>query len=179
MTSLLKSKGLYVYCEQLKHETEEEQRANEEAKHLMYASMEVAQIIATGTCDTAAELWLKIQENNQGAELSLQTSALAEFLGFKYQKNETIINYCGRSELALGRLTSTGYTVDEATKLYVFRNTLPRELKTSVNTWTMARPEGLIIDLISQLKLQHHIDNMSLEESVALNAQDKRRFQPN
>ena len=174
MTSLLKSQGLWEYCTtEIKSDDEETMKKNEEAKHLMYVSMDASQITATGTCYTAHALWQKIKENNEGAESTLRSTALAEFLGFKYNRGETIMNFCGRFELALGRLDTTGHVTDEQTKLWVFRNQVPNELKQFVTTWTMAEKDGKVTDLISQIKLHYHMNRMEFnEESIALYSND-------
>ena len=177
VSSLLKYKGLFGYVvAKVEPQEEEDMKKNEEAKHIMYASMEPAQITATGICETAYDLWQKIKENNEGAESSLKNNALAEFLGFKHIRGENIVTYCGRYELALGRLLAAGSTVEEDTKLWVFRNTLPKDLKATVNTWTMANPRGKVCDLISQLKMQYHLDKHDqADSSVALYSNDKRQ----
>lgn len=159
VTSLLKSKGLWKYCvSKERGDDEATMMKNEEAKHLIYAAMETSQIGATGSCDTAFELWEKVRENHQGAEKDLRNNALAEFLGFRYQKGETVMQYCGRFEAALSRLLTADHKVDESTKIWVFRNTLPKDLKSTVNTWTLARPNGKVSELMSQLKVQYHLD---------------------
>lgn len=176
MTSLLKSNGLWPYCiADTEIKTEEEMQEQEEAKHLMYISMEPSQITATGECLTAYDLWTKIKENNEGAEVTLRSSALADFLGLKYHKGESLVNYCGRYELALGRLEATGQQPEDQVKLWVFRNTLPKDIKQVVNTWTMANKDGKIPDLISQLKLQFHMEKTDMsDESIALYSSDRR-----
>jgi len=167
MTSLLKSKGLWEYVEDDEKPLarEEDIKKAEEAKHLLYISMEPSQITHTGICETAHELWTKIKENNGGAEISRRNNALADFLGFKHHRGETIINYCGRFELALGRLEATGYITSEDTELWVFRNSLPKEIKTTINTWALARPDGQVAELITiSMFVQGHIDTKVLAE---------------
>lgn len=100
----LMSKDLWEYIIQMKNENDEQKIKNEEAKHILYVSMEPQQIAATGICETAHELWRKIKENHEGAEANHQSIALAEFLGIKYLKNENLISFAGRFELALGKL---------------------------------------------------------------------------
>lgn len=169
MTSLLKSKGLWQFCvAKIENINEETMTKNEEAKHLIYAAMDTGQISSTGSCDTAYDLWVKVKENHEGAEVDLKNNALADFLGFKYGKGETIVQYCGRFEMALSRLLSTGHMVDESTKIWVFRNTLPKDIKAVVNTWSLARPTGKVTELMTQLKVQFHMDKADDSESVAL-----------
>lgn len=146
---------------------EEEKIENEKAKHLIYCSMEPHQIAATGVCKTARELWIKIKENHEGAISNLQSTSLSEFLSIKYRKNESIISYAGRYEISLGRLESTGQVVDEKTKLWVFANTLPQHMRTTVQMFTMAKPEGKVSELISQLKVQFHLDNSDTDRQGA------------
>lgn len=159
LKSQLISKNLWEYVVASKNNTEEEEVKNELAKHLMYVSMDASQIAATGVCDSAYDLWKKIKENHEGAEENLQSSALADFPSLRYRKNENLVSYSGRYELTLGKLNSTGHKVDEKTKLWVFSNSLPMEMKMTVNMFTMAKPTGKVSELISQLKINHHLSN--------------------
>ena len=77
MTSLMKSKGLWQHVTNqidVKETPDEEKQKNEEAKILMYSSMEPGQIVATGSCETAYDLWQKIKENHYGAETDLRNN---------------------------------------------------------------------------------------------------------
>lgn len=179
MTSLLMSKGLWPYISAVKMETEIDKQKNEEAKTLMYIAMESNQITSTGSCETAHALWTKLKENNEGAETNLSNTLLAEFLGFRYKKGETIVSYCGRFEIALAKLNATrgaDNLLEDSTTLWVFRNSLPKELKTIINTWTLAKPDGKLNELISSLKVQFHMDKLDHDEekSVALHTEEKR-----
>lgn len=122
MNAQLKGKDLWDYCLRIKQEDDEDLVKNEQAKKLMYVSMDAQQIASTGVCETAFHLWQKIKENHEGALSNLQSSSLAEFLSFRYKKNESIVSYAGRYETALGKLLSTNHVVDEKTKLWVFSN---------------------------------------------------------
>lgn len=146
MESLLKSKGLWNYVKvPIVNETEDDLKKNEEAKHLMYMAMETQQIIATGSCELAYHLWEKVQENHEGSEVDLRNNSLSDFLSLKYGKNENMIQFCGRYEVALGRVETQNNRIDEKTKLWVFRNSLPKEMKQIANTWAIAKPEGKIV----------------------------------
>lgn len=154
MQTILEARGLWKYCvEKLSSDTK-----NAEAKALMFTAMNAQQIMATGSCETAHDLWMKIQENNQGAEQLLRNNALAEFLGIKYRPGESIIQYCGRFEVALGRVLATGKQVDDETRFWAFRKTLPKDIRVSINTWSTANPRGEINELISHLKMEFHED---------------------
>jgi hypothetical protein len=129
---------------------------DEQAKSVLYMSMEPQQIAATGVCATAYDLWQKIRENHEGSQSDLHSTSLAEFLSMKYNRGESLISYSGRFELALGMLESTGYRTDEKTKIWVFTNSLPQHMKTTVNMFQMAKPNGTIGELISVMKNHHH-----------------------
>lgn len=139
----------------------------------MYVSMDASQIAATGVCDSAYELWKKIKENHEGAEENLQSSALADFLSLKYRRNENLVSYAGRYELALGKLSSTGHKMDEKTKLWVFSNSSPMEMKMTVNMFTMVKPTGKVSELISQLKINHHLSNTEGTDDTAFYVEKK------
>lgn len=141
--------------------------------------MDPAQTMATGACSTPSELWRKINENNEGSENDLRNNALADFLGLTYRKGESVTQYCGRYETALNRLITTGQPVDESMKLWVFRDTLPKHLKQTVKYWSMANRNGTVPELISSLKIQHHLDkNERNSDSFALFTSEDRQRRP-
>lgn len=175
LESLLKSKKLWSLCvlpdgnKEMKEPNEAEVAKNEEAKTTMYITMTAEQIQMTGVCEFAYELWERIRENHEGAEIDLRNSALSDFLSFNYRRGETIINYCGRFELSLAKLETLGQQIDEPTKFWVFKNTLPEDVKAVSNFWTMANPEGSIKELITSVKVQFHTEKRDRkEESLAL-----------
>lgn len=165
--SHLIGKELWDYIESVKNESDEDAIHNEKAKAIIYLAMETPQIAATGVCETAHDLWVKIKENHEGALSNLRSTSLAEFLGIKYRKGESLISYAGRYENILGRLESTGQKVDETTKMWAFSNSLPQHMKSTVHMFTMAQPNGLVTELISQLKIQYHIDRQESDRQAA------------
>jgi hypothetical protein len=62
MEATLKGKDLYEYILNIKMDTPDEQVKNEQAKTVMYCTMNSQQIAATGVCRSARDLWLKIRE---------------------------------------------------------------------------------------------------------------------
>lgn len=180
--SQLMSKDLWNVVVQEKNASDEEKINNAEAKHLMYISMEPQEIAATGVCDSAHSLWVKIRENHEGAEANLQSISLAEFLGLKYQKGESLITFAGRFETTLGKLMSTDYKVDEKTKLWVFSNSLPEHMMNTVQMFSMANKNGTVAELISELKARFMINTEETgRKSVAYNTQEKyqKEIKPN
>ena len=176
--SQLMAKDLWQYVVESKNNSDDERINNEMAKHLMYVSMDAQQISATGVCESAYDLWRKIKENHEGAESNLRSISLAEFLGLKFHKNETLVSYAGRYELALGKLQSTGHHVDEKTKLWVFSNTLPNHMKPTVHMFSMANPHGKVSELISQLKIQFHMDHERSDGASAFHTNEDRNKRP-
>lgn len=142
-------------------------KVNAEVKAIIYSTMTSAQITDAGTCNTANELWLKIRENYEGAEQDLKNTALSEFLGIRYKKGENIINFCGRYENLLGRLLSTGFIVEESTKIWAFKNSLPKDMKETVSNWELARPSNKVTDLMSIMKARYKNQGES-DETIAL-----------
>lgn len=143
-------------------------------------SMESPQIAATGVCATAYDLRIKIKENHEGATTNLRSSALAEFLGIRYQKNESLVSFSGRFENTLGKLESTGHVTDEKTKLWVFSNSLPQHMKLTVHMFTMANPERKVSELISQLKIHHHMEHQDNDrQTSAYHIHENRQNHPN
>lgn len=167
----LMSKDLWQCVVSEKNENDEDKIRNEEAKHLIYISMEASEIEAT--CETANDLWNKIKENHEGAESNLQSTALAEFLSLKYQKDESMITFAGRFEIALGRLNSTDYKIDEKIKVWAFSHSLPPHIMNTVNMFKIANKNGKVADLISELKNTYHMENSEMNRgNVAFQARE-------
>lgn len=88
-------------------------------------------------------------------------------MGVKYKKGETIVNFCGRYENLLGRLLSTGYNVEESTKIWAFKNSLPQAMRETVSNWQLARPSNKVTDLMSVMK-ERYCETGESEETIAL-----------
>lgn len=80
---------------------------------------------------------------------------MVDFLNLKYRKNERLVNYTGRFELALGKVETSAKEVDERTKLWVLSNLLPEHMKLTVRMFRLAKPFGKVSELINELKAQH------------------------
>lgn len=175
MESALKGKDLWDYVLATKDDTDENKVKNSAAKTLMYCAMTSQQILATGQCLTARDLWLKIKSNHEGAETTQKSIAYTEFLKLRYMKNESISDFCGRYEIALGKIEATQHTVDEDIKKYVVSNTLPSQLKQTVRMFDMSYPNGTASELITQLKINHSHDiNREDNQASAFYAQNNR-----
>lgn len=168
ISAILKAKALWSFII-AKHDTADAALCmkSEEAKAVMYGAMDTTQILATGECETAYDLWTKIRENHEGTAEDRKNNALSNFLGFKYQKNESTTAYIARFEMALTRLVSTDHRIEENTKMWVFKNSLSGTLKDKVDLWLIANKDGKVKDLISRLKNDSHSDRKT-EELVAL-----------
>lgn len=179
--SVLKARNLWKYCikpetnaEEQKELTDEESVKHEEAKAIMYTAIDRTEILKTGVCERAYELWLKIKENHEGSIDDLNNISLSEFLGFKFRKGESIIEYCGRFENSLAKLESTGAIVQNTTQMWVFKNSLPKDIRTYVNYWILANKTGRVSNLISSLKLNYHETSSSDNTGVALYGKQER-----
>lgn len=170
MQAILQAKGLWQLCiKQTIDADEATLKKIAEAKAIMYSALSPAQLTATGSCETSYDLWLKIQENCQGAQQTLKNNAISELLGFKHRPGENIVEYCGRFEGALGRVEATGRQVEEDMRLWAFKKSLPREIRKDISTWSTANPKGKLVELISHLKTDFHEEHDDEDESgVAL-----------
>lgn len=174
LESILRSRNLWSYCEiPDDYKTDEEltpelEIKHEEAKAIIYTSIERKELLQTGVCIKAWELWNKIKENHEGSNDQQQNLALQDFLSFKYIKGESLIEYCGRFECALARLESTGEEVKINVMFFIFRQSLPKEYKDYITYWMIANKDGRISQLISSLKIHFFNEKLDQEpESVA------------
>lgn len=177
--NLLTAKNLWKYCET---SIPDSASKNAEAKAIIYASMEPGQLTATGTCETAHELWLKIKENHEGGEKVSHAVALSNLLGIKFRPSETLLEFMGRYEVALGRAQSyydKDKDLDEDTKIWAFKNTLPKDYKKTVNIWRAGNLNGKISELITYMKTDYHDDKNEEADAVALFSLDKSKSKAN
>lgn len=94
----------------------------------------------------------------------------------KHNKGESITDWAGRFEIALGRLDAADAKIEEDVKKHVFSNSLPEHMKPTVRMFEMANFDGKLSELISTMKL-YHGQNMKSEDNQAsaLYAQNGRR----
>lgn len=179
MTSHLKSKGLWPVCvsritkkesdaQSIKSDTDEIDditALNEKAKFILYRAIGSVNIISTGICETAFDLWNKIEENFEGKEDDRKNAALYNFLNFSYKEDESLLTYCGRFEACLQSLILTECLCEERTKTYTFMKTMPEKMKNKAELFLLANPKTEVTTLISFIKGQ--ILKNELEESTA------------
>lgn len=139
--------------------------------------MEPQQIAETDKCESSYDLWAKIRENHEGAESNLSSQALADFLSFRYRKNESVNSF----EIALSMLSlTTGIDRKsepnfEKTNLWVLSNTLPEHMQVVLRIFfSMAKLNGTAAGLISRLEinLEFFLESEPTKESSAFLAQD-------
>lgn len=169
--TILQAKELWSLC-QRNDETKESAVKNAEAKAIILGSMEDAQKARVGSHETAHKLWLKIQTVYEGPLELLKTKALHAFMNLSYKKNEKMGDYCTRFETLLTTLLSTSYTPDEQTKIWVFKNSLPKDLYNKVDTWEMCNKQPRVEDIVALMR-SHEERETSDEGTVALLAQKK------
>jgi len=151
MHSALLARDLWRFCE-VKDIKEESKMKNAEAKSLILNAIEDSQKARVENCDTAHDLWVKIQDTLEGSKPSLQTRTLQEFLNIKLEPDESLQDYCGRYEELLNKLLSTGYEMEKNTKLWAFKNSLQDNLYEKCDTWEIIKENLKILDLITLMR---------------------------
>ena len=110
ITSLLKAKDLFTFVEMAPTDEEKvhEQfdRINEEAKTIIYSSLDSKTTQAAGICDTAHSLWEKVVSSYEGVKEDLTGIAMSGFMEIAKRSDEKMTDYLGRYEIALNRLLS-------------------------------------------------------------------------
>ena len=164
MQTTLQARDLWKFC---LHKDTKELVSNAEAKSIIWSSMSDEQKARVGNCETAHDLWTKIQDTFEGSKTSLQTRTLKEFLTIKYNADETIAQFCTRYETLLNKLITTGYTMEEKTKIWVFKNTLPEPLYIQCDTWEMLKEYPTANELVTLMRSRDRGEGPS-DSSVAL-----------
>lgn len=114
-----------------------------------------------GMCNCAYDLLMKIQENAEGTYSDLRANVSTEFIGFEYEKNESMLDYIGRFDMLLARMDSLSYSVPEDQKIQILRRTLPPKWKNYANMWIIANKKRPVKELMSELKHLYHADRLS------------------
>lgn len=159
ITSLLKARGLYFLVEKAATEVERKEaeydKVNEEAKTIIYSSLDGRATQAAGICNEAHELWLKVTSIYEGAEEDLKGLAMSRFIEINKQRQEKISDYLGRYEIAYNNLTATGHVVDIMLAIYVLAKTLPLNIKEAIKVWRTINPTKDIFNLISYIRANY------------------------
>ena len=106
----------------LTKDPEDEAESNKE-KHALFvlkSSIEPSELIKTGDCQTAKELWKKLIENFEGSRETLTGTVSAERAAFGSKPNEDLFSYCGRFEQLVLKFAMLDYKVPEDQKFYFF-----------------------------------------------------------
>lgn len=155
ITSLLKAKGLYTFVESAPSDEEKAEpefdQINEEAKTIIYSSLDSRTTQAAGVCETAHELWLKVTGSFEGVKDDLTGLAMSRFMEISKQRDEKLTDYLGRFEIALNHLSSTETIVDLALTIYVLCRSLPQNIKEGIRIWRTVNPYGTIAKIISYI----------------------------
>lgn len=173
ITSVLKAKLLYQYCSsEIESSNEQNMAKNEAAKSLMLTAMDTSIISAYGDCNTAHEMWKKIQETYQGTDKDYKNSLLTDFYDLKLN-NEPIAAYISRFLEKTGQLSAIGHYLEEDTKVCIFKKGLVGSKYFSrAETWLIANNDGRISELISTMRAGPK--NEDKKENIALLGQDKK-----
>ena len=163
----LQARDLWKYC-LVKDSKEESKIKNAEAKALIWNSMDDIQKGRVGNCETAHDLWLKIQDIYEGTQSDLTARALCSFLGIRYMKGEKMLDYCSRYEALLGKLLATGYKIDEKSKIWAFKNSLPNDLYNKVDLWEMVKVDATANELVTMMRTRDRREHQEDEDNVAL-----------
>lgn len=159
ITSLLKSRELYDYVE---HDPDDETKnaedytlANEEAKTIIYSSLDGKTTQACGICDTAHSLWTKVNSYFEGSKEDLTGLAVSRFMELTINGDEKINDFIGRFEIALNNLISTQFVVSLTLMIYVLSKNMPQNIKDGIKVWRTINPNGDINGLLSHIRANY------------------------
>lgn len=186
ITSLLKAKELYEFIESepTTEELAEEKftRINEEAKSIIYSSLDGRTTQAAGICETAHELWTKVTGSFEGLEDDLTGIAVTRFMEISKQSDEKLSDFLGRYEIAMSNLAGTKMVVDIALAIYVLCRSLPQNIREGVRIWrTVTKPEDATIGkLISHIRANYREEDAQTDANSAafLGVYNKKRWRP-
>jgi hypothetical protein len=159
ITSLLKAKELYdlVENEPTPEDVSEDDwdQINEEAKSIIYSTLDGKTTQAAGICSNAYELWKKVTGSFEGVKDDLTGLALSRFMEIAKSKQETLGDFLDRYEIALNNLKATTLVVHITIAIYVLCKSLPQNIKEGVRVWRTVNPEGTLDQLISYIRANY------------------------
>lgn len=184
ITSLLKAKELYAFVESKPEQEEIEDenftRVNEEAKSIIYGSLDGKTTQAAGICETAHELWTKVIGSFEGLADDLTGIAVTRFMEISKQSSENLSDYLGRFEIALNNLASTNMAIELPLATYVLSRSLPQNIKEGIRIWrTVTKPEDATIEkLISYVRANYREEDAQTDANSAafLGVRNKRKW---
>lgn len=140
--------------------TPSEVKLEKQALFILKSSIEPTELVKTGDCLTAKELWRKLVDNFEGSTSTLSGTVSAEWASFSGKPNEDLFSYCGRFEHLLSKLDMVKYEVPEDQKFYFFLRGLSESRREFCHTWKLCNTKAEISDLISAVKVRFHTDSM-------------------
>lgn len=149
--TLLVARELWEICK-VRDISESRRVKNAEAKAIIFNSMDDNQKARIGNCETAHDLWIKIQETYEGSDSTRKAKSLHKFMTMKCKDEEAVGDFCSRFESALTDLEATGYRVDEGMKVFAFKSALPSDLYEKADTWEMCQKTPLLSELITLMR---------------------------
>lgn len=139
VTSLLKSRELFDLVEKDPDNTtqlkEDYVQSNEEAKTIIYSSLDGKTTQTCGVCETAHSLWNKVIGYHEGLKDDISGLAISRFMEMTKETDEQIVDFLGRYEIALNNLKSTGFQITFALMVYVLCKSMPQNIKDGVRVW--------------------------------------------
>lgn len=155
----LEYRGLWGYVisdKIIKPEEKEKITSAKEALFILKSSISPKELMKTGNCTTAAQLWKVLQENYEGSKASIATTVGVEFMSFDVKQGEDLIALLGRYESLLAKTEAVNYNVNSDLKIAVLSSRLPDKYYEVSKFWQQCNPSGTVSQLISHLKVRYH-----------------------
>lgn len=174
VTSLLKSRDLFKFCEKNEDlatvEEEDYELFNEAAKSLIYSFIDGRTTQAVGVCEHAYQLWDKVLAYYEGSKEDNTGLALAKFMELRIKDDEPIVDFLGRYDICQSNLAMAGLTVDISILIYVLTRSLPQAAKEGIKIWKSITSESkqTISALISYLRANYRDEEQPKTGATAL-----------
>lgn len=141
--------------------TDIQKAEDDKARLVILQMLERTEFDKVSSARNAYELFVKLQENHEGAAELRKDQIAQEFHSFKQKKNENIVDLVGRFLSIVSRLSSTSYKVEESAKFHIFRQALKEEWVQFFDFWKLANRDGSFEELATAIKMRHHQDSNS------------------
>lgn len=122
-----------------------------------------------GICETAGDLWKKIQGTYEGPREHIKRFAGRLFMQFRAIKSESLANLCGSYEELIGKLAVVDHYLGEGEKIFQLQQACLAKLKERIDYWQLAKPDGELDDLIRDLRCIRSDDDEITEQALFAN----------
>lgn len=110
---------------------------SEFAMDFIQSTLEPQDLISTGNCETAAEMWLHPEASYQGLNRNACERAQRKFYSLKFEESTGLSDLVSKYEQALSNLDLVNSSIDEGRRVRFFITILPEKYQSYATIWEL------------------------------------------